>query len=152
MESYYERHREEISAKRKARYASDPEYREKQKANARRQSAKRDPEAERLRKNASRRADPNRLDKRRAEQAKVRRDVIEGYGGVCACCGNAYPPHLTLDHIDGGGAAERRATCQRSIMRRLRREGFPPGYQVLCWNCNAAKHHVPGGCDCQAHP
>jgi hypothetical protein len=136
------------NAARRARYAEDEAYAERERANARVQEAKRDPVTETVRKRVQRLADPRRLEKRKAEQAKVRRDVIEGYGGECVCCGDSYLPHLTIDHINGGGADERRQTCGRSILRRLRREGFPPGYQILCWNCNMTKFHL-GRCGCQ---
>lgn len=140
-------------ARRRERYATDPEYRERQKANARAQVAKRDPVAESERKRVGRLADPQRLEKRRAEQQRVKVEVIEAYGGHCACCDAGYVPHLTLDHVNGGGSAERKqAGCGRAIYRRLRRElraglAPDPAYQVLCWNCNMAKHYL-GACGC----
>ena len=79
---------------------------------------------------------------------KLRRDVVEGYGARCACCGTTYFDHLTIDHIAGGGNVERRTSSNRTLHSRLRREGYPPGYQVLCWNCNWAKHRL-GKCRCQ---
>lgn len=68
---------------------------------------------------------------------------------VVAKRGTDFYPHLAIDHVDGDGAAERRATGggNMRLYRRLRREGFPPGYQVLCFNCNQAKH-VLGRCTC----
>jgi len=60
----------------------------------------------------------------------------------CKCCGEHTLEFLTLDHVDGGGNATRSREGHRggpAQYRRLRREGWPPGYQVLCWNCNAAK-------------
>lgn len=56
----------------------------------------------------------------------------------CACCGEAEPVFLVLDHINGGGNEERRQVG-RGLHIRLRALGWPVGYQVLCWNCNAAK-------------
>ena len=47
-----------------------------------------------------------------------------------------------VDHINGDGAAHRRETRKRSgasMYALLIREGFPPGFQVLCFNCNFAK-------------
>lgn len=89
----------------------------------------------------------NRALKKR-ENDKLRADVIAGHGGKCACCGNDFLPHLTIDHINGGGRQERLIQDARCLHRRLRREGYPPGYQVLCWNCNSAKH-FQGECRCQ---
>jgi hypothetical protein len=90
---------------------------------------------------------------KRAQQERyrkrVRKEVLQAYGGACACCGTDYAAHLTLDHIDGGGTADRKENSSSyAVERRLRREGFPPGYQILCWNCNWAKHHE-GACGCQ---
>lgn len=101
----------------------------------------------------SRRGSPVRAERARAEQRAVRAAVIEGYGGACACCGNDFMPHLTLDHVNGNGNEHRRTENSRVLYRRLRRmlrEGQPndPMFQVLCWNCNLAKHHY-GFCGCQ---
>lgn len=83
------------------------------------------------------------------EQQRLRREVIAGYGGRCVCCGADYLPHLTIDHEGGGGAEERRRDGRGSkLYRRLRREGFPAGYRVLCFNCNWAAH-IEGECGCQ---
>lgn len=73
---------------------------------------------------------------------KLRLEVLTHYsGGVpeCACCGESILDFLTLDHTGGGGGAARRSEGHRggtAQYRRLRRAGFPPGYRVLCWNCN----------------
>lgn len=96
-------------------------------------------------------ADPSRLAAQRAAVAEsgrqTRREVIEHYGGRCTCCGTDFYPHLCLDHVNGGGGAERRAGKGTKIYPRLKREGYPPGFQVLCWNCNSAKHYY-GSCAC----
>jgi len=57
---------------------------------------------------------------------------------------------LTLDHINGGGIRHRTAIANErgwknkvggvSFYRHLICLGFPPGYQVLCFNCNYSKH------------
>jgi hypothetical protein len=60
----------------------------------------------------------------------------------CNCCGEADIRFLCLDHINGGGNRER-ATIGHivgsSFYKWLRARGFPPGIQVLCYNCNMAK-------------
>jgi hypothetical protein len=70
----------------------------------------------------------------------VKDKVIAGYGGKCACCGVIERIFLTLDHVNGGGRKER-VVCgnNKAYMDALRRN-FPPDYQVLCFNCNWAKH------------
>ncbi len=45
---------------------------------------------------------------------------------------------LTIDHINGGGLKEVRK-YGAAIYERLKRNGFPKGYQVLCWNCQMKK-------------
>lgn len=91
--------------------------------------------------------------KRRLERLRVKRACFDAYGGArCSCCGEETPEFLTLDHIAGNGAAERRKILQDAaaatgiaFYRRLKRLGFPPGYQVHCFNCNCAKR---GGAIC----
>jgi hypothetical protein len=61
---------------------------------------------------------------------------------VCVCCGEAGFPFLSLDHINGGGAEHRRSLKTAggfSFYSHLRKLGYPPGYQILCFNCNMAK-------------
>jgi hypothetical protein len=76
--------------------------------------------------------------------------VFAAYGGaVCACCGETEISFLTLDHIADNGAEDRRqrGLCKNTQSRggghpfygQLRREGYPPGLQVLCWNCQWGK-------------
>jgi hypothetical protein len=66
---------------------------------------------------------------------------MNAYGGACACCGEREPAFLTIDHLDGGGCEHRRELKTKNIYRWLVRNKFPAGFQVLCWNCNLAKHH-----------
>jgi hypothetical protein len=74
---------------------------------------------------------------------QLKHDVFAAYGGAkCACCGEDLFEGLMLDHIAGDGAAHRKASGLiggHALYLRLRREGFPPGYQVLCGTCNFAK-------------
>lgn len=60
----------------------------------------------------------------------------------CACCGQNEPRFLCLDHIDGGGNAHRKSiggSNRSAIWWWLKKNGYPPGFQVLCHNCNMAK-------------
>ena len=68
--------------------------------------------------------------------------ILDHYGRFCACCGEDEPVFLSLDHIKGDGAAHRREISKRSgasMYSLLIKEGFPAGFQVLCYNCNFAK-------------
>jgi hypothetical protein len=100
--------------------------------------------------------------KNSAYKDRVKRETFGRYGGFrCACCGVTEEAFLTLDHI-GGGGNKHRAEVKRagggnargggsSFYRWLRRHGYPPGYQVLCFNCNFAKWRL-GTCPHQRKP
>ena len=67
----------------------------------------------------------------------------------CACCGEKNFFVLTLDHIDGLGAKHRKeigVTGSGNFAQWLRLNNFPPGIQVLCYNCNFAKEKCGGVC------
>lgn len=85
----------------------------------------------------------NELARTRTQEVKTQ--AITEYGGQCACCGISDLVFLTIDHPDGDGAAHRRAIFGDSVGRAgerfyrwLRREGWPTGFRVLCWNCQHA--------------
>lgn len=76
---------------------------------------------------------------------RLKEEAILHYGGECACCHETQIVVLTLDHVDGQGAQHRRDTGCGSggrFYRWLRARGWPndPELQVLCFNCNQAKH------------
>ena len=70
--------------------------------------------------------------------------VLRAYGGgtpVCACCGESNPVFLAIDHVKGKGNEHRRKLGSKggaTFYNWLIRERFPPGYRVLCHNCNMA--------------
>lgn len=68
---------------------------------------------------------------------QIKHLVIEHYGGRCVCCGESIFEFLTMDHITGRKKGDR--TRGEALYRKLLRLKYPKGYQVLCWNCNAAK-------------
>lgn len=76
------------------------------------------------------------------DRAEARRVIRERYGKVCACCGEATDAFLTLDHINGDGAEQRRKLKWQGkgvqFYFWLIRNGLPDGYRTLCFNCNAA--------------
>lgn len=84
-------------------------------------------------------------DKRRAIEKrvrdKVRMIVLTHYGGKppkCKCCGESHFEFLSIDHINGDGAKERRIYGSKLAYSLIRR-GFPKGYRILCHNCNQAR-------------
>lgn len=79
----------------------------------------------------------------RARQARRRLRVLvfEKYGGAfCACCQEDRYEFLTIDHVAGDGARHRRENkaARQDIYFWLKKNNFPPGYRVLCMNCNFA--------------
>jgi hypothetical protein len=80
-----------------------------------------------------------------AEAIKVK--TLAHYGGVCVCCGEDDIRFLTFDHIDGGGKQHRRAEMgSMPLSRWLRNNGYPDGFQILCWSCNSGRHFNGGVC------
>ena len=70
---------------------------------------------------------------------RLRDEVFEAYGGPkCVHCGMTDLAVLQIDHIDGGGRQHLKEIGE-PLYRWLRRQGFPPGYQALCANCNTKK-------------
>lgn len=79
----------------------------------------------------------------RDRNKEKKRQTFKRYGGVCQCCREAELDFLSLDHVKGDGAAERKLLKFKatgiSFYLYLRRKGYPAGYQVLCYNCNFSK-------------
>ena len=71
---------------------------------------------------------------------RIRQEALLAYGGCCACCGESTYEFLSIDHMAGGGTAERKVTKRAGwkMCLWLRQQGFPSGYRVLCHNCNQA--------------
>jgi hypothetical protein len=80
------------------------------------------------------------------ERRLLRIEIFAAYGGPrCSCCGESESLFLTIDHIENNGADHRRKD-KRNLYERLKQQGFPPGFQVLCRNCNWGKHANGGVC------
>jgi len=74
---------------------------------------------------------------------KLKTEVLTHYGGgklACVKCGFLDFRALSLDHIHGGGREERGNSSQGFFLR-LKREGYPEGYQTLCMNCQFIKRY-----------
>jgi hypothetical protein len=91
----------------------------------------------------ARRTPEDRQQREKKWSDALRDQVFRAYGECCACCGETERVFLTLDHIFNDGAAERGpgAGGGRATYHLVRRLGFPKDrYQLLCRNCNWAKH------------
>lgn len=88
--------------------------------------------------NNTRNADANRRCRLR-----LKNEVMNAYGGACACCGETELEFLTIDHINNDGAKQRRDNPKihggGALYRWLRKQDWPSGFQCLCMNCNWSK-------------
>lgn len=85
-----------------------------------------------------------------ARTSTLRTETFNAYGGCfCACCEERHMLFLSLDHIEGGVNSHRKETNTKGgqkFYRHLKELGFPPGYQVLCMNCNVGRYRNGGIC------
>ena len=116
---YYHRHPARVKETIKRSRAKRPEYYREQK-----------------RRNQTRRRD------------RIKQLVLSHYSnGIlkCVCCGETERDFLTLDHINGGGGQHRvaifgdRWSAGARFYSWLGMNHFPPGFQLLCMNCNFSK-------------
>jgi hypothetical protein len=79
----------------------------------------------------------NRLRKKYME---AKEESVRRYGGKCSC-GITNIEFLTIDHINNGGARDRRGWSIKvaNIHVWLKKKGYPEGYQILCGSCNLKK-------------
>jgi len=116
-----------------------------------RQWEKRNPDQRRERVKQYQRKYPERLAVRmKRSRTKLRTEVIDAYGNKCNCCGESIIQFLTIDHVNGDGNKDRLASGRKrgghALYSKLRREKYPKGYRVLCWNCNSGRHVNGGVC------
>jgi hypothetical protein len=80
----------------------------------------------------------------------VRDAAYQAYGGYrCACCGETERAFLSIDHIHNDGAKHKREANIKTgeqMYRWLARNKFPPGFQILCMNCQWGKRNNKGVC------
>lgn len=97
-------------------------------------------------------------------RTKLKLEAFEAYGGArCACkkCPEHKHPHiefLTINHLKGGGTKHRAKLGGVRIPGGgftmggtatylwLRRNKYPNGFNVLCWNCQWGVHINKGKC------
>ncbi len=74
-------------------------------------------------------------------EVRMRTLLHYGDGKVeCRCCGEDRFEFLCLDHLNGGGKKHRQEVGRGTVFYRwIVKAGFPPGFQVLCQNCNFGK-------------
>jgi hypothetical protein len=140
--AYYQEHKETQRAKSQAYYQEHKEeHKESRRAYAKTYGAKHRTELS-IREAAYRTLHKERITKRDAAHHRlIKMDALNAYGGPkCVCCGETLFEGLAIDHIAGDGAEHRRKTKTTSGMYHwLKKNGYPPGFQVLCATCNVAK-------------
>ena len=75
--------------------------------------------------------------------------ALDAYGGpTCVCCGENTEMFLCIDHINNNGGAHRKeiGNSGSRLYQWLRINGYPEGFQVLCYNCNNGKRLNNGVC------
>lgn len=81
---------------------------------------------------------------RRKFYQKLKEAAFQAYGGYkCACpgCDVTEPQFLQIDHLLDDGAIHREVIGRGGLYAWLKKHNYPPGFQVLCANCNFAKGH-----------
>jgi len=72
---------------------------------------------------------------------KLREVIFNHYGMRCVGCPEDRFLCLTIDHINDDGSKHRKETGSGvNFYRWLKKKKFPPGFQVLCHNCNWMKY------------
>ena len=74
---------------------------------------------------------------------RLRAEIVAFFGGKCAHCGFTDSRALQMDHIHGGGAADRK-TGKLALYWRWKLVTTEPAlarerFQLLCANCNCIK-------------
>lgn len=77
---------------------------------------------------------------------ELKEQTFAAYGDVCACCGEADPKFLSIDHVGNWGSKHRKELGHRgtgsAMYRVLRAQGFPKRiFRLLCFNCNQATRY-----------
>ena len=80
-------------------------------------------------------------DRKRRRQSKIK--ILDFLGRRCVCCGETDEIYLEVDHVFNDGNKEKKGSGKwETIYKKLQVE--PGRYQILCCNCNKAKHYNDG--------
>jgi len=79
----------------------------------------------------------------RKNRLNLKKEIFSYYSPKkieCSCCGFSEIMGLTIDHINPRKSHGHTQELTGKILYYwLKKNGFPPGYQILCFNCNHAK-------------
>lgn len=129
--------KEERNTIQRERYKNDSKYREQEIARIR-ERRKNDPKYNSIEYKESEKK------RKLLEEKMVKIKCLTYYSNkdvpVCNCCNENNIDKLTIDHINGGGRKHIKEVGNK-IYRWTKKNNFPQGYQVLCFNCNLGKHN-----------
>jgi hypothetical protein len=120
---------------------------------------KKDPEKYKTRNKLWRKNNPKKVEKIKAKNRELwkkthiilKKEVFSHYSKSlkCVCCGVKGMEFLTVDHIipkkemvKDKKSIKRGFTTKlkgEALYKWLKQNGYPKGFQILCWNCNFAK-------------
>ena len=131
---YRQVHKERISKRQKA-YLQRPEIKER---NSKRDKAyKQRPE---IKERNSKLQKINRKNLKNIVLTEYSKRISGIDHPICACCGEDFHEiFLSIDHIIARAKTKLHRRDEQISYRELIKNGFPKGYQVLCFNCNLAK-------------
>jgi hypothetical protein len=75
----------------------------------------------------------------RQRSVRVKKKVMDKYGGQCICCGETHIAFLTLDHINDDGGQRRSEGVGTQLYQRLLKLPVDSTLRVLCYNCNCGR-------------
>jgi hypothetical protein len=82
--------------------------------------------------------------RRKKYNDRTKRELYDILGNICVCCGEADKMYLEIDHVYNDGSAHRKSShWHPSVLMAYLKEN-PGGLQILCSNCNRAKHKNGG--------
>jgi hypothetical protein len=92
--------------------------------------------------NSSTKGKKTRKEYMKRHRQELKKEIFSHYGDRCACCNKKKAiEFLTIDHIGGGGNKHRQnigVYAGTAFYRWLKRNNFPKGYRILCWDCNCS--------------
>lgn len=84
--------------------------------------------------------------KAKEKRIELKKAVLTYYGKgklACVVCGENRLACLSIDHIDGSGAKQRRSILKtgkgNGFYYWIKKNNYPDGFQTLCMNCNWVK-------------
>ena len=89
------------------------------------------------------------MDQYRKYRLKIKTQIMQHYGNKCNCCGEDTFEFLSIDHINDDGSKHRKEISPKYhhhipntvIYRWIIKNNYPDDFQILCFNCNTAKHY-----------